>query len=275
MTPFKYFWICSSIILVSGCAGFQTNHYSFSTQKNDFMAEYCQSSKQKKALKTTVIYFTPDLEKGISLDKANKKNKELSEQKNMFLKKLFYLLGDSDMSEKIANHGDLPKWYSLTSNDETDVIKNMKGEDSSTKFQLFTFVVKILNKNKIIIYQSNLDSRRMNYGKGYATDLNDLFSKYTLLAPKEVIEEITESKFDSRFPYSSIILNEDGEVSLSKSINNKDRLWETYINKFTTIKETSEDNSKKSTAELSLDLNIFCKYGREVSDILSKQTNLR
>lgn len=270
MSPFKSFWICSSIILFAGCSGLQTKPYNLSSLKTDFLAEYCQSGKQIKTYKTTVIYFTPRLGDKLSLDKANEKNRKLSEQKNEILKKMFYLLANEKMSEDIVNHGDESSWHLLVSDNEAEVLENIKEEDSDTNYRLFTFIVKILNKDKIIIYQSNQSSRRMNYDKGYSTDLNQLINEYTILAPKEVIEKITETEFDGANLYSTIILNEKGEIDISKAINNIDRLWKTYIRKFSSIKETSEDNSKKSTAELSLDLSTFCKYGRRISDLQSQ-----
>jgi hypothetical protein len=234
------------------------------------MAEYCQSGKQKKPFKTAVIYFTPALEPKLSVDKANQKYKEIAEQKNNTLKKLFYTLGNSSMSEPVANMGDEPRWYLLVSDDEKDALANIKGEDSNTKHRLFTFIVKILNQNKIIIYQSNQHSRRMGYDTGYSTDLNKLMDEFTILTPKNVIEEITGSEFNSRYPHSSIILNESGEIDISKAIARKKDLWKAYIYKFTSVKEASEDNSQKSTIELSLDLNVFCKYGRNISDLQSQ-----
>lgn len=258
------------VFAVSGCAGFQTKPYSLSNQKADFMAEYCQSGKQKKPFKTTVIYFTPALEPKLSVDKANQKNQKIAEQKNDTLKKLFYTLGNSSMSEPVGNMGEDPNWYLLVSDDEGNVLNSIKEEDSNTKHRLFTFIVKILNQNKIIIYQSNQHSRRMGYNTGYSTDLGNLMDEFTILTPKNVIEEITGTEFNSRFPYSSIVLNESGEIDISKAISRRNDLWKAYIYKFTSIKEASEDNSQKSTIELSLDLNVFCKYGRKVSDLQSQ-----
>lgn len=270
MKPFKSFWICSSLFLFLGCSGFQTKPYSLSNQKTDFMAEYCHSGRQKKAYKTTVVYFTPKLGDKLPLDKANDKNKKLAEQKNEMLKKLFYLLANETMSDDVANQGDEPSWYLLVSDNEADVQKNIKEEDSDTNYRLFTFIVKILDQDKVIIYQSNQSSRKMNYDKGYSTDLNNLMNEYTILAPKEVIEKITDTEFDSSNLHSSLILNENGEVDISKAINNKDRLWKSYVRKFSSIKEAAEDNSQKSTVELSLDLNVFCRYGRKIVDVQSQ-----
>lgn len=277
MTQFKFFWICSSIIIFSGCSGFQTKPYSFSNPSNDFVAEYCQSGKQKKAYKITVLYFTPPVEKGLSLDKAIQKNKNLSERKNALLKDFFYLIGDQNSQGQSTSglkfnqlDGNNPNWYSLVSKNESDVLNNIKNEDSDTKYLLLTFIVKVEGQNKFVVYQTNQESRRMNYDKGYSTDLNNLMSEYTLLAPKEAIEQITESEFDGNSTYAAIILNENGEVDLSKAIDNRDRLWKAYIKKFTSVKESSEDNSQKAIIELSLDLNTFCKYGRRISDIQSQ-----
>jgi len=269
MKPSKFFWICSSTFLISGCAGFQTKPYSVLTQDADFMSEYCQSGKQKKAYKTTVVYFTPNLEPKLSVDKANQKNRKLIEQKSDLLKKLFYMLGDENMAALPANQGDTSSWYLLVSDDEKDVLENIESEDSDTKYRLFTFIVKILNQNKVIVYQSNQISRRMNYDKGYSIDLSNLLNEYTVLLPKDIIAEITGDESDSR-AYSTVILNDNGEIDLSKAIDRRGTLWKAYIKKFTSVKEASEDNSKRSIIELSLDLNAFCRYGRKISDLQSQ-----
>jgi hypothetical protein len=164
--------------------------------------------------------------------------------------------------------GDEPSWYLLTSDNEKDVLDNIKDEDSDTKFRLFTFIVKV--NNKIIVYQSNLNSRRMSYDKTYSTDLNNLISNHTILAPKEVVEKITGTEFDDKYLYGTIILNESGEVDISRALEQRDRLWKAYINRFTLIKEASDQNSPKSTIELSLDLNVFCKYGRSIPALQSR-----
>ena len=109
----------------------------------------------------------------------------------------------------------------------------------------------------------------MSYDKTYSTDLHDLISNYVVLAPKEVIEKIEGSEPDS-VDLQTTILSENGEIDISKSVGQKDHLWRTYINRFTSIKEASDQNSQKSAIELSLDLNIFCKYGRSISALQSQ-----
>ncbi len=250
-----------------GCAGFSTKPFSFSNDKSDLMAQYCQSGKQIRSFKTTVLYFTPKVEPGLSLDKANLKTKETETHKRGLLKNLFYLLANEDGKQQIANNGDEPGWYLLTSEDEKDVLDNIKAEDSNTKFRLFTFIVRV--KNKIIVYQSNLNSRRMSYDKTYSTDLHNLISNYVVLVPKEVVEKIEGSESDSA-DLQTTILNDNGEIDISKAVNQKDLLWMAYINRFTSIKEASDQNSQKSAIELSLDLNVFCKYGRSISALQSQ-----
>ncbi len=270
MKLFKFFWICSNLLFIytlSGCAGFATKPFSFSSEKSNPLVQYCRSGKQIKPLKTTVLYFTPKIEPGLSLDKANQKLKETEDQKTDLLKNLFYMLANEDGKEQVSNSGDEPKWYLLTSENEKDVLDNIKAEDSNTKFRLVTFIVKA--NNKIIIYQSNQSSRRMDYDKTYSTDLNNLTSNYVVLAPKEVVEKIVDSESDSA-SLETTILNENGEIDVSKAIDQRDRLWNAYINKFTSIKEASEQNAQKSTVELTLDLNVFCKYGRKISDLQSQ-----
>ncbi|MBL7555504.1 MAG: hypothetical protein JNM24_06745 [Bdellovibrionaceae bacterium] len=271
MKPFKFFWIFSKIICLSsifGCAGFSTKPFSFGVTNSDIKAAFCQSGRQIRPFKTTVLYFTPNLEPGLALDKTTKKMKELETDKAHFLKELFYLLATESSSAPVYNSGDEPSWYILTSDDEKEVLENAKNDDSSTKFKLFKFIVRV--KEKIIVYQSNLNSRRMSYDKSYSTDLNKLINSYTILMPKDVLEKSLKQEFDNSDLYSTIILNENGEVDISKAIDRKDDLWRAYIKSFTTVKEVSADNSKRSDIELSLDLNVFCKYGRQVSDLQSQ-----
>jgi len=268
MKAFRFLWICSSVFIF-GCVGLQTKTYRAFSQ-NDFMADYCQGGKQKKLLQTTVIYFTPNIEKSLGLGKANYKIKILSEQKDECLKSLFYFLGDSSMQDSVGNHGDEPSWYLLTSPEEKDVLAEAKSDNSTTKHKLFTFIIKISSQNKFIIYQSNFDSRRLKYEKGYSTDLHNLMWEYTILTPKEIIEEITGSEFDKRYLHRTILLDEDGQIDISKALTSKNELWHAYIKKYTRIKEVSDDNSNQSTIELSLDLNVFCKYGRKISDLQSQ-----
>lgn len=271
MKQFKYFWICcSSLFILSACSGFETKPYVFSSSSKEFVQEYCHAGKQTKALKTTVIYYSPDIEKGLPLDVANEKNKQIKDKKDELLKNLFYYLGAESMSEQIYNYGDEPGWYLLTAESENEILNNVKNEDANTKYRLYTFIVRVSGSNKLIIYQSNQSSRRMSYSTGYATDLNSLFSQYTLLTPKEVTEQITDNSFDSKFLYRTILLDENGNANISKAISGKDNLWKTYIKKFTLIKESEDDNSNKSNLELSLDLNVFCKYGRKISDLQSQ-----
>lgn len=268
MKLFRFFWICSNLALLASCTGFSTKPFSLSGEKSDIMAGYCQSGKQIKPFKTTVLYFSPKIEPGLSLDKAGQKLKKSEDQKAKILKELFYLLANPDGKEQVVNAGDEPKWYLLSSNDENDVLDNVKAENSSTKYPLFTFIVKV--PNKIIVYQSNLSSRRMNYDKTYSTDLHNLISDHTILAPKEIIEKMVGSEFDGDHLYSTIILDKDGQVDISKAVERRDDLWKRYIQAFTSVKESVDQNSQKSTIELSLNLNIFCKYGRHLSDVQSQ-----
>ena len=55
----------------------------------------------------------------------------------------------------------------------------------------------------------------------------------------------------------------------SEAIKYQKIIWERYINKFTTVKELNL-SEKEIKFEVSLDLTLFCKYGRPVSDLVTK-----
>lgn len=271
---YKYFSICCSssfLIFIAGCTGFTTKPFNINQSKSgDLIGNYCKSGKQIREFKTSVVYFTPVVEKAIPIDVANKKSEKVESEKIELLKNLFYLIGNETSVGPVYNSGDIPNWFLLSSDSEDSVLSNVTNEDSSTKYKLYTFIVKIENKNKFIVYRSNLDSQRMSYDKSYSTDVNEMINNYTILIPKQVIEDNLKLEFDSRNLYETIILNEKGEVDISKAIERRNDLWKKYINTFTQVKESTSDNSQQYNVELSLDLSVFCKYGRNLADVQSQ-----
>ena len=66
-------------------------------------------------------------------------------------------------------------------------------------------------------------------------------------------------------------IDNKGEPDPSAAINQKARIWERYISRFSKVKESTDPRSPQITnTQISLDLNGFCKYGRSLDDLTSK-----
>lgn len=60
----------------------------------------------------------------------------------------------------------------------------------------------------------------------------------------------------------------NGQPSPSEAIEDNEMLWRSYFKSFTTVKEYS-DNNGLPVFNVSLDLNLFCKYMRPISDLVT------
>lgn len=66
-------------------------------------------------------------------------------------------------------------------------------------------------------------------------------------------------------------IGEDGNTNVSKAIDQRVKIWERYISRFSTVKESIDStNANKINTQVSLDLNGFCRYGRSVDDLTSR-----
>lgn len=194
---------CSFIILaLTGCTGFSKRPHSISKNENvNVVAYYCQSGKQIRPITMKVVYYSPRLASGIPIDQAAEKMKELEHDKIIFLREFFYSVShksaESDDYFSYTDGSSHPKWFVLISNSESDVLENIKSDNSSTKLPLYKFVV-LLN-DKAIIYHSNLYFRKMDYDSSYLKELSSLVDDYTILMPKNIYEKATKKKFNYNF----------------------------------------------------------------------------
>lgn len=93
--------------------------------------------------------------------------------------------------------------------------------------------------------------------------LYDFHTNFTaLISATKVQEDLPELQ--------SIFLNPDGSISTAKALQAKEQFWKFYLQKFTTVKEAQSDNPAFKDYEVSLDLNLFCTFGRQTMGLLSK-----
>lgn len=136
------------------------------------------------------------------------------------------------------------------------------------------------------------------FGNGVSTiaspDLAGLVDGYTMLEPlefqtKAYSEEtvgLSEENNSCNFPRPESVtfhknekwetveayaIGEDGNTNISMAIDQRSKIWERYISRFSTVKESVDStNANRINTQVSLDLNGFCRYGRSIDDLTSR-----
>lgn len=113
-----------------------------------------------------------------------------------------------------------------------------------------------------------LDFQKMTYydelqkSKDYENEMCDMDIEYGA-------EALYISKNDQREHIEAFGIDGSGDIDVAKAIYHQPRIWRRYISRFSTIKEISVSSGVKNV-QVSLDLNNFCRYGRNLEDVTSK-----
>lgn len=84
-------------------------------------------------------------------------------------------------------------------------------------------------------------------------------------------ESVTFFKNEKWETVEAYAMGEDGNTNISKALYQRSKVWERYISRFSTVKESVDStNANKINTQVSLDLNGFCRYGRSTDDLTSK-----
>jgi len=70
--------------------------------------------------------------------------------------------------------------------------------------------------------------------------------------------------------WQGFFVNEDGTFNISDAVKERSDLWQEYIQTFTNVKRSQSADPQIIDYEVSLDLNVFCAYGRPISDFITK-----
>lgn len=93
--------------------------------------------------------------------------------------------------------------------------------------------------------------------------LYDFRRDFTILMPDvKMQEQLPELRHS--------FLNPDGSLSTDKAAKSKEQFWKLYLQKFTTVKEAQSDDPSFKDYVVELNIDLFCAYGRQVKDLLSK-----
>lgn len=88
---------------------------------------------------------------------------------------------------------------------------------------------------------------------------------YTMLIPEEEQKGIWKGSHSSKAFFVS-----GGKFQLGEAVRDRYSLWDAYFQSFTSYKAAQTKDPRVIDYEVSLDLSLFCAYGRPVDDFISK-----
>lgn len=65
-------------------------------------------------------------------------------------------------------------------------------------------------------------------------------------------------------------LNPDGGFNLSALVRERDQIWDVYFRRYTRLREAVNEDPRVIDFEVSLDLGLFCRYGRAAGDLVTR-----
>ncbi len=103
---------------------------------------------------------------------------------------------------------------------------------------------------------------------------------YTMLIPLEIQKKVFSIEWDETevsrlypeddFPVGYYLKADKKTFNLKKAIEWRHIVWEAYLDRFTSVEESSGEDPQEMKFEVNVDLNLFCKYGQPISNLQSR-----
>lgn len=265
-------------LLFTGCAitPTQVAITKFDGNSSTVFRYYCSDNKQIRKLNVSIEYVSPKISK-MAVDLSANKSAHFAEEKNRFLKKTLFSLAGGDGRPNRRGADQLLVYQS--SKNYVELIeenKNMVFESASVR----AVIEKPANSDKFILTHITEDTHTNNFFSLYPSFISELkllVDNFTMLEPLEFQNEAYKCDDDClRNPYMDhdkvdlIAVDSEGKQSISAALDLKDEIWLRYIGRFTKIKEAKSNDPRIINVDLELDLNGFCRYGRQLTDLQSQ-----
>lgn len=287
MKPFKFCLKNSFvfIFLIAGCA--TTSSTPVSILKNNIaddkiFNQYCANNKQVRKLSISIEYVNPSLPK-MSVDKAAAEAAHYAKKKQDLFKKIFFSLADGEersngrgadylkVRQSDLNHHDLIE----------QVSQYIIQESQMSSIYAKPLLMRPTDSDKFILFYGLVKDQRFpdqDYkDPTHISELKLLVDNFTMLEPFEFQNEAYKCDDDClKNPYMDhdkvdlIAVDSEGKQSISDALEKRDEIWIRYIQRFTKIKEAKSLNPRVANVDLELDLNSFCRYGRNIADLQSQ-----
>lgn len=263
---------------------------------------YCSGGRSQRPLETTIRAVLPRAPKGVAIDAASSLQQELYEYFRLFAKNYYKasIYEDDSRNQKLSGS---PLAYAMKEPSMESCVALAKETRVNEKVPFTLLSVNgtntlLLGAMRMPIYSrssysgseaglfqwrkasgeppqhNSIDvifpSRPMFDDQGqkiypvYPTLPFEVlfFQKYfTMLIPAETQQQL--------FQGNTFFLRDDGSFDLGKATQRRAAVWEAYVGTQTSLKEAQSDDPQIVDFQVKLDLNLFCRYGRVVSDLLT------
>lgn len=263
---------------------------------------YCANGRNQRPLETTIRAVLPRLPKGVALDVASSAQQDIYKYFRNLVKNYYNqsLYEDTLGNKKLPNSNVVFAIKEPTLDGITSLAKDTRANDKTplTLLSINGHNTLLLGMMKLPTYarsyysgsENGLFQWRESQGEpALGSALDVIFPKrpilddrgqqiypvypalpfeiiflqkyFTMLIPKETQQQM--------FGDDEFFLHKDGSFDLGAATQRRASIWNAYVASQTSLKEAQTDDPQIIDFQVKLDLNLFCRYGRIVSDLLT------
>ena len=290
MIFYKYFLKIISLILLFSIISCSTSkkrivELTQNINNDSIYSYYCKNGKQSHAIKISGTYIHPKNQSGKVLDLQAKNLKRYDKFKNDILSKAFYSLSSTSQNVAVTTSSSYEEVVTYAKNMQHSFI-------SSADVSINPLIVATPDSNKFIFFHERVDGACNSimcseFSKEESISIRELkylVDNYVLLEPFDYQLKSYTCEKDCPFydvdtgngfsgyshPKRPIGQDENKNVNISEYVKLKNLAWMRYFMKNTQINEAQSTDSQIYNLELSLNLDGFCTYGRNINDLHSQ-----
>jgi hypothetical protein len=263
---------------------------------------YCSNGKARRKINTKIRAISPKPPKGLVIDKAAEAKEAIYRGFREVAKSFYSISSYVDATRVNRDEGHRP-FYALTNASMNEFVKDAKESRLSNQAVVTlltvhgqstlylatapipTFITSDYSGSQAGMFQIKATTAKaVNHHTIDAifpkrvfrdVDGNALYPMYPVIPfeteffPRYFTMLIPESTQEQLFGRRTYFLKNDGAFNLSDAIGERDKLWAAFINAQTSLKESQTDDPQIIDFEIELNLDLFCSYGRMISDLVT------
>ena len=274
---------------------------------SDVFAKYCAGGHQIKSLTFNYSFVPPKNPKGWPIGDASKYLKKLDNHRECLNRSLIFKLAEApDCQTYYGNYitdlrgkpvcgpanRDEPIWFFTSGKSAHEIERTAESIKPNATYDSFVPVFVRSSSGKIYgfhfigdgssvpnVLPEMTSSLGASVSSAVLSDLSALVSDFTILEPSEYQKQAYDAHEDedekscsaNRDDSQILAVDADNNVDTAAAINRRYMIWERYISRFSKVKESPDSQSPQAVnTQISLDLNGFCRYGRNLGDLKSK-----
>jgi hypothetical protein len=263
---------------------------------------YCSNGRSQKAVETTIRAVLPRQPKGIAIDVASQMQESTYQSYRSLIKKFYQASSYQDILDG-KKTSEAPPVFGLRDPSPKAFVSLAKESRANEKIPLTLLALNgsstlLMGAMKLPVYSAvSYEGSEKGLFKWRETD-NDpplrgaidvifperpmrdekgqlfypiysalpfevvFFRKYfTMLIPEETQHQLLNGR--------SLFIRDGGSFDLGQAVERREQLWNAYVESQTSLKEAQTDDPQVVDFQVKLEMDLFCRYGRAVSDLLT------